>query len=116
MIVTRGLGRAAVLGALVVFGLGIDQSAEAAFSGGNARIGATPLVDALERVGALALSSDARLGDEIAAQDPGRVGGPLLPNQAGRVGAEDLNDDAERIGSTALSARVRIGGGVLKKH
>lgn len=116
MIVTRGLGQAAVLGALVVFGLGVDPSAEAAFSGGNARIGATPLVDVLERVGALALSSDARLGDEIAAQDHGRVGAPLLPDQAGRVGAEDLHDADERIGSTALSSRVRIGGGVLKNH
>ncbi len=116
MIVTRGLGRAAVLGSIVVFGMGVDRTVEAAFSGGNARIGATPLADVIERVGALALAQDTRFGEAIAAQGHGRVGGALLPERNGLVGADGLADTDERIGSTVLAVHVRIGGAVLKKH
>lgn len=129
MIVTRGLGRAAVLGALVVFGLGADPAAAApgVFSGGNARIGAVRLVDQLERLGPALLDQDARLGGAVLDADPARIGsaaadpadariGAVLADDAARVGEMVLADDGERIGASELTGRARIGGSVLKKR
>lgn len=115
MIVTRGLGRAAVLGALVAFGLGVDQAAAATFSGGNARVGTTPIVDVLERIGAGLLDADQRLGEEIFAGSPERAGAALL-DEEGRAGGEALDAADERVGAPSLAQRSRIGSGTLKKH
>lgn len=114
MIVTRGLGRAAVLGAIVAFGLGLDQTPAQAFSGGNARIGTTPLTDVLERVGAGLLETDQRLGDEVLAGSRERVGAALLDEES-RAGGEVLATADERVGAPSLSQRSRIGGGRLRK-
>lgn len=115
MIVTRGLGRAAVLGAIVAFGLSVDQAAAATFSGGNARIGATPIVDVFERIGQEQLDVEQLLGEEILAGSPERAGAALL-DEEGRAGGEALAAADERVGAASLTQRSRIGGGRLKKH
>ena len=129
MIVTRGLGRAVVLGALVAFGLGVDPGAAAAatYSGGNARIGAEVLRDDLERVGGGLLDFDVRVGVVLAGEAPGRVGGAGLADlperiganelaSAGRVGNDVLADEDERVGAEELSQRARIGNARLKRR
>lgn len=130
MIVTRGLGRAAVVGVIVAFGLGADPlstPAAGVFSGGNARIGAERLVDQLERLGPALLDQDARLGGAVLDADPARIGavaadlatariGAALADDAGRVGEAVLADDDERIGAPELTGRARIGGSILKKR
>lgn len=115
MIVTRGLGRAAVLGAIVAFGLGVDQTAESSFSGGLARIGATPLLDALERAGPGLLDIDVRLGDNEFSPAAVRAGAVVL-DEDGRAGWAVIASADERVGATSLTAKHRIGSGRLKKH
>jgi hypothetical protein len=130
MIVTRGLGRAAVVGVIVAFGLGADPLAAPAagvFSGGNACIGTPRLVDQLERLGPALLDQDARLGGFVLDADPARIGaaaadlasariGALLAEDGARVGETVLADDDERIGASELTGRARIGGSILKKR
>lgn len=117
MIVTRGLGRAAVVGALVVFGLGADPTSAqpSTFSGGQARIGVSPAIDQLERIGALVADAAARVGEPLATGPDGRVGAAEL-DQVARVGAEALETAGERVGEAALTQRARIGAGVLRKR
>lgn len=83
------------------------------FSGGNARIGSTPLIDTPERAGMELLDADARVGEELMSGRPERAGGAILDDDA-RAGEEVLADADERVGSETLTQRSRIGRSRLK--